>query len=288
MFTSISRPATAPVFRPNSTWTKVAETPGWSLDVENDWKFDGDFVVDGGKTLPRDTPPEQLKPFTPNNGAEAKGDLVMVNGIMTDVALQTSDLQAMANEGYRVIGVHNATKGMVADLAQCVADKMDFHIAENGAISTTVTLVRKAIEKDSPINLVGHSQGALIISAALGKLRNNLLEGGFSKDQAEHALAKVNVTSLGGAAATYPKGPAYTHIYNTKDAVPMLAGRPLVAKLLPDSKETLYKFSLVQDATDLPPWKNGISNRLARYVDQTTHGPQHVYLPRLPDNGVVG
>lgn len=264
-----------------STWKA-----GWTLDTKNDWKHDGKFVVAGGKTMPADTPMDQLSPFLPDNGAEVKGDLVMVNGIMTDLALQSEDLQAMANKGFSVIGVHNATKGMAFDLAQCVGDKLDVHLAENGAISTTMRLLHNSLDNQQPVRLVGHSQGALVISSALHAVSDELKESGLSQEQTEDALSKVAVTSLGGAAATFPEGPTYSHVYNTYDVVPMVSGRPVVAVVSPNQKERFYRISVVRDNEELPPWSNGISNRLARWVDQTTHGPQHVYLPNVPE-GVI-
>ena len=44
---------------------------------------------------------------------------------------------------------------------------------------------------DLPVNLMGHSQGALIISRALNDVRNQLrLEDGYSNKQVESMLSK--------------------------------------------------------------------------------------------------
>lgn len=273
-----------------STWASLAQggtrgAAGWSLDTRNDWKHDGVLVAAGGKTIAPETALDQVDHYVPSNGAEIKGDVVMVNGIMTDVALQSADLQAMADQGFRVVGVHNATRGLVHDLAQCVGDKLDLHTAENKATRTTARLIQQAAESGRQLSLVGHSQGALIISAALFQVSESLKASGFSAAQTEEKLSEIGVTTLGGAAATFPKGPYYSHHYNTKDLVPMVTGRPLWARLAPDANETLHGFSTVESAGELPPWSNGVGNRLARYVDATTHGPRSIYLPRL--EGVV-
>lgn len=269
-----------------STWTNHFASnqrppAGWSLDTRTDWQHDGQLVVAGGKTASPDSALGDLDHFVPSNGAEIQGDVVMVNGIMTDLALQSADLQAMADRGFRVVGVHNSTRGLVNDLAQCVGDKLNLHTAENKATTTTARLVQQAVETGRQLSLVGHSQGALIISAALYQVNKELAASGHSASEAEAKLAHIEVTTLGGAAATYPKGPTYAHHYNTSDLVPMVTGRPLWASLAPDSKESLHSFSACQPAGQLPPWSNGVTNRLARLVDATVHGASAVYLPRL-------
>ena len=261
--------------------------PGATLNTRDDWKYDGEFVVAGGQTMPAETPLDQLDPFTPNNGAEVKGDMVMINGIMTDVALQTVDLQAMANKGYRVVGVHNATRGLAADLGQCLADKLNFHPFENRAITTAARVVAEAVEKNQHFTLSGHSQGALVVSSALSEVSNGLKAKGLDSQAIACAFSSVPVTTHGGAAATFPTGPRYTHQYNRHDLVPMLTGRPLMATIFPDPNERLVGFSETREPGELPAWSSGVSNRFARYVEETTHGIREIYLPHLGDEGVV-
>lgn len=268
----------------NGTFSSPAMgKPGQKLDTKNDWKHDGDFVVAGGKTMPADTPLEQLEAFVPDNGAEIRGDVVMVNGIMTDVALQSADLQAMANKGYRVVGVHNATKGLLADLGQCLADKLNIHPFENRAITTTNRVVADAVEKGLTFNLVGHSQGALIVSDGISPVSRRLTSNGLSSSEVRSAFSKMPVTTLGGASATFPEGPAYSHHYNRADLVPMATGRPLAHALSADSNETMVGFTEKRQAGELPPWSNGISNRFARWVEETTHGVREIYLPHVSE-----
>ena len=260
-----------------------SKTPGWTLDTENDWRHDGDFVVAGGKTMPADTALGKLNPFTPDNGTPIQGDVVMVNGIMTDVALQAADLQSMANRGFRVVGIHNATKGMFRDLAQCVGDKLDLKIANNKAVDTAKRVAREVLAQQAPVALCGHSQGALVLSCALEQLSGELLSTNRNDvERTEKQLSALHVNTLGGASTFFPTGPRYTHHYNSYDLVPMLAGRPLGSVFETYPGEKFDKFSKLRQPEELPPWSNGVSNRLARLVDETTHGPRAIYVDRIP------
>lgn len=237
----------------------------------------------GGRTMPADTPLDQLPPFTPDNGLESRGDVVMINGIMSDVALQAADLQAYANKGYRVVGIHNATKGMARDVAQCLGDKLNLEMANNKAVETARRVAAEVLAKKVSLTLCGHSQGALVLSNALGQLSDERLQANHEdRQKTERELSHLRVDTLGGASATFPTGPIYTHRYNVYDVVPMLTGRPLFSLFKAYPGERFDKFGLVRDAGELPPWKNGITNRLARLVDATTHGARAVYASRIP------
>src|SRR4030095_119201 len=81
------------------------------------------------------------------------------------------------------------------------------------------------LDNGAAVNLVGHSQGALIISRALGDVRNRLrIERNLSGPQIESLLGNVTVTTFGGASGHYPNGPQYYHYINRGDYVTMPAG----------------------------------------------------------------
>lgn len=237
------------------------------LDTVNDHKCDGHFVGAGGQCFHPDTYWGDVPPVLPDNGKPVYASVVMVNGIMTDVSLQASDMQRMANTGCKVVGVHNATKGMFRDLAQCVGDKLDLKMSNNAATETVARVVRDILSTQiqPPPLLVGHSQGALVLSNALGRV--------------EGSLDKLDVLTMGGASWSFPSGPKYRHFVNVFDAVPMGAG---VGALSYFSSGEVNRFSEVNKPTNLPSLEEDVSNYLARVVDRSVHGPQDVYIPNLP------
>jgi hypothetical protein len=258
-----------------ATRKEVSSAPGMKLDIDRDWPHDGCFVGAGGQVFPADTALEKVPAILPDNGIAVKKNLIMVNGIMTDVALQASDLQGVANQGFRVVGIHNDTNGLFRDLAQCLGDKLDLEMADNRAVDTAERVIAQAISQDQPLHLLGHSQGALILSRALDRVRDQL------KNDADDKLSKIEVTTIGGAAYTYPHGPHYRHVINHYDIVAMSAGKGLVSGVTGGSDDEVFRFSEIHNHHHLPPVGNGASNFFARFVDRTTHGPQDVYLPHL-------
>ena len=246
---------------------KINSFPRMKLDTVKDHQADGCFVGACGKVYPPSTPWDEVPPVLPDNGKPVWRSVVMVNGIMTDVALQSSDLQRMANTGCKVVGVHNATKGMMMDLAQCVGDKLNVEMANNAATETVAQVIHQILHKDEPPLLVGHSQGALVVSNALGRV------GG-------EGLKKLEVLTMGGASWTFPEGPKYKHFVNVFDAVPMGAGVGAVSWMTCGADDQVHRFGEVHRPTNLPSLEEDVSNYLARVVDRTVHGPQDVYIPK--------
>src|SRR5262249_39159860 len=132
------------------------------VDTVGDRPYDGFLVGAAGRTYLPSTPLAAVAPVLPNNGRAPRETLILVNGIMTGVALQHRDMQFLANTGARVIGVHNATAGMLYDVAQVLGDKT--YLSTNRAIDTVADLLTSALRTGRALHLVGHSQGALIIA----------------------------------------------------------------------------------------------------------------------------
>ena len=262
--------------------------PGMTLDDENDWRLDGCFVGAEGKTYASTTPWQQVPPMLPNNGKPVWRSVILVNGIMTDVALQASDMQRLANTGCQVVGIHNATRGMTLDLAQCVGDKLDLELAGNQATATAEKVVADCLGREQPPLLVGHSQGALVVSNALGRVQARLVEQGLDPEAASQKLQSLEVTTLGGASWTFPGGPKYRHFVNHFDVVPMGAGVGAVSWLTTGPEDEVIRFSELNAPTHLPNPGDGVSNYLARVVDRSVHGPQDVYIPHWEQNDRKG
>ena len=247
--------------------------------MERDVRHDGSVIGEYGHLYQPDTDPMSVPGLKPTNGKPIREKLVWVNGIMTPTELHIEDMQALAEHGLEVVGIHNATQGMFRDLSQCIADKLN--LGRNPAVDTAVRTIRAALERNAPLHLVGHSQGALIIARALTEVRNGLLlENGASPEAARAALRSITVTTLGGASASYPAGPRYTHYLNDQDGVPMKTGLGL-EYADPGEDAKVVRFSATRKATRMPAFKDGWLNYAARYIDRTEHGPQDFYIPRL-------
>lgn len=221
---------------------------------------------------------DDVAPVLPDNGAAVTESVVLINGIMTDVALQQADMQGLANTGCAVVGVHNATEGFAADLLECVLNKLDR--GDTPAIDTTARAIALALEDDKPVRVIGHSQGALIVARALQIVDDALRTSGLSDAEVKDVLSRVSVETYGGASQSYVDGPRYTHVINKADLVPMLTGVGLdrfnpVGSV--GEAAVIKDFVEVHKPSNLPPLSEGVSWTLARAVDQSVHGPRDVY-----------
>lgn len=127
--------------------------------------------------------------------------------------------------------------------------------------------------------LVAHSQGAIIVKRALDEVREQLAAKGLSAEQIDKALTQVLVITVGGASRTSDPSSQYLYVSNTKDTVPSALG-VLSLGAEPSADSVNIVFSEKLDPTGkLPPWFHGIANLFARYVDNTVHGFEQVYLP---------
>jgi len=194
------------------------------LSKRPDTTYDGAFVGRNGQTFPPTTPLNQIPAVTPSDGRQPNETLIYINGINTTKDGQAASLQSIADKtGQRVIGIHNATEGMINDLGQCIADKLDK--GRNPAVDTLADTVYSEIKAGHSVHLIAHSQGGLITSRALTHVYQRLrMEDGLSRAQTEKRLSQVKVETFGAAAGHYPDGPQYVHYINRDDPVPSLFG----------------------------------------------------------------
>ncbi len=271
-----------PVWRaaqPVRTKPAVPGVASFTAAMASDVSHDGWLLGAGGKLYPPQTFSADVPGLMPVDGRPIRERVMWVNGIMTPTPLHQQDMQALANTGREVVGVRNATRGMFRDLSQCILDKLD--LGQNPAVDTTKRAILDAIKANQPLHLIGHSQGALILSRALFEVRNSLmLEGGMNAATAEATLSNIKVTTLGGAAARWPDGPRYTHWVNAYDTVPVSSG--VAAPLSqPGKGAVIRQFKELNAPSHMPDTTDGLVNYLARFVDRTSHGPQDVYLKHL-------
>jgi hypothetical protein len=179
----------------------------------NDKPFDGKLVGAGAQTFAPGTPLSQIPGVQPE-GKAAKGTVVYVNGMLTPLTQQLEDMKAIANTtGAQVLGVHNATEGLVGDALQSTADVTG--IGKNAAVETLAATLVSELSAGRPVHLVAHSQGAIITQRALREAQ---------KTVGAEALKLVTVETYGGAGGIYPDGPKYTHYINKRDLVPNMFG----------------------------------------------------------------
>jgi hypothetical protein len=185
---------------------------------------DGQFVGTQGQTFPPNTPLSQIPGVTPKGNPNPSETILYVNGIMTPLEGQMKEMQSIADtSGAKVVGIHNSTQGLTADLAQCVTDKLDK--GTNPAVDTLADTVYSELKAGRDVHLMGYSQGGLITARALFDVSNRLrLEDGMSKDQVEQLMSHLKVETFGAASTKYPDGPQYVHYINDADLVPTLTG----------------------------------------------------------------
>jgi hypothetical protein len=243
--------------------------------------FDGYLIGEGGALFPPTTPLSELPPIKPNNGKSADRTIYAINGIMTDVDLHRTDLQSLANTGANVVGIHNATAGLVKDLGQCVGDKLD--VASNPPVDTVADKIYQALHNQEPLTFVAHSQGALVLVRALQQVvRRMTMEDGHSEAEVQRRLGALSVETFGGATTRYVDGPRYQHFINKFDVVPMLAGVGMKHNPFAQAGEgaVLTLFSEVKSPTNMPKVADGWAHYFARAVDRSVHGPQDIYFQR--------
>jgi len=144
-----------------------------------------------------------------------EADVLFVNGAFTDGSGHLNglnDVQRVWGDK-KVMGVYNATSGYLEDLAQCLGDLSQpgarGRLLENATVRELAAAIRaKLVQSDGTIEIVGHSQGAIITAAALHVLDGNV------------DLSRVHVTTFGGAGVDFPQGPAYDHYVFRSDPVP--------------------------------------------------------------------
>lgn len=193
-------------------------------DAKPDRMSDGKFVGAKGQSFPPGTPLKDIPAVTPLDNPNPSKTILYVNGIMTPMQGQLQEMQSIANTAdARVIGIHNATQGLVTDLAQCVTDKLDK--GTNPAVDTLADTVYGELKAGREVHLMGYSQGGLITARALFDVQRRLrMEDGLSQAQTEQLMSKLQVETFGAASTRYPDGPQYVHYVNNADAVPTLTG----------------------------------------------------------------
>ncbi len=188
-------------------------------DATSDRDFDGAYVGADKKAYKGYSDLSMVPPVLPSDGTEPKKLLIFVNGIRSNKDEHFESMEILADAcNVAVVGVHNATAGGLFDVIQSIGDKMDW--GQNLAVDSLADLFFDKIQKKEDVHVLGHSQGALVVSRAVKHLKNKLfLEEGMSEADVEQALKHINIETYGPACANFPDGPNYTHYVNKFDSV---------------------------------------------------------------------
>jgi len=181
----------------------------------SDKKHDGVQLYQDGSTRPAGSPLER---------EPGKPLVLQVNGISTTLDGQKGALDAVADHtGAQVVGIHNATEGMLRDLGQSALDTAGK--GKNPAVDSLADTMYAELEAGRPVHVMAHSQGGLITSRAVEQVKQRLMaEGGMTSDQAEAKMQDLHIESFGSAAPSWPDGPQYVHYVNRLDVVPTALG----------------------------------------------------------------
>ncbi len=154
----------------------------------------------------------------------ANGKLIYVNGAGTTEAAQQRELRSIANvTGAEVVGLHNATQGLVRDYQQVLHDEATGG-SDDAAVRPLADLLYTELAAGRDVTVLGHSQGAAITAAALRQVEGRLAKQGFSASKIEATMHHAKVVTMGEVGGRFPDGPQYTHFLNKKDLAPQLFG----------------------------------------------------------------
>ena len=194
-------------------------------------EVDGTFIVVAENTgdaqapltfVSPTTPLDNIPPICVGQKENGKTRTIVVNGMNQEPKefIVWAEIYAEAAPG-PVLPLYNLSKGMFLDTLEASSDRLN--ILESRTTAALVEKILEAAQEAAPLHLVGHSQGALVISRALFEsmriLKSELTPQGF-----ERFFRGLTVETFGGAAALYPSGPTYIHYVNDRDPVSYYLG----------------------------------------------------------------
>jgi hypothetical protein len=246
----------------------------WQTYVNNGGKFaayDGMFLGANGFSTGSNVPTIQPTTRAPNGAT-----VLYVNGIDTSPDLARYNMQKYADQtGASVKAIYNSTHGAVSDVfGQSAADWLG--ISNNPATKQLEQTIYQTITRQGAagnMHLVLESQGAIIGSTALARVRDRLLEK-YPSATVDAMMGKIKVETYGGAAPAYPDGPKYVHIVRPGDPVAQAFGMSVLTPMSYAGRDAVV--------VELPNTGRGaLANHLFReYVPNRPADPFNTLWPK--------
>ena len=167
-----------------------------------------DSAYDGKKT--------SFKPQTSNDDPD--NPVVFVNGVLNTKENHDESCQKLANAlGRECVGFYNLSEGAYGDFKESAKGKVNDYVPPSG--KELQKYIEERLNQNLPVEIHAHSQGAIIVSAAL-------------KDPEIQQLLKehpdmVIVHTHGGASWTFPDGVDYRHDAFRSDVLAVPFGKAL-------------------------------------------------------------
>lgn len=239
------------------------------------------FFIDGaGVAHPPDSKLDSLTPLLPTTEVKVVDLILYVNGIKTDYERHFGDMQALANSGAAVIGLHDSTEGGCVDALRFFQSR--YTLKETPVISTLRSCIGSALSNGQPLHLAGHSRGAQNIALALiTEITACANQHGSTATRERTALLKVE--TFGGAAPFYPDGPQYLHMDNIFDPVSSIYGllrkRGLSRTSTSPGANSVH-ISLRAANLNFMDHKTASSDPGLGIIDRLVHNPRSIYFSR--------
>lgn len=142
---------------------------------------------------------------------------LFIPGMGTTLDFFKQYMAIIGGQGY--VGLFNKSNNFFDDFAQSMNDRFEaslgVRIGKNPSVETLKHHLKIALDEERPLDIIAHSQGGAILSAAL----NHLVRAGYTEQQFSH----LNITTYGSAGTAFPRGAHYTHYVIMGDPVPFLA-----------------------------------------------------------------
>ncbi len=178
------------------------------------------------------------------SGSGSDVDRVFINGILSSPAGFISSLEQISAAwgSEKVVGLYNGSESLIPDVIQAYDDKiqalgLERTFTRNPAVESLKELIRQNAHGDRKLELVAHSQGSAIVSAALSDLyREN-----------PDLITFVEVTTFGAFGTNFPPGPIYHHYIHARDLVPFAAQFVAPASSLGDLARFYASVTVIHD-----------------------------------------